>query len=175
MGSKVVFTTYEFMNRPLVMGEAGATFSSLNPNVAAAFESTTANFVSRNHYDNKPSSAVYPWSLFANQVNGATITNLVGRLAATSYRSGGKGQIVLYSYDSEGNLDKKYIISEGDSGVNTAVSSTLSYKYDLQGNLKEQTTLVGSSYYYHWYDYDNVARLWKNSWARPARSRLRQT
>ena len=105
---QVFFTTYDFANRPLVSGQASATFSALDPFSSASFETTTSNWLVVRAYDARPSTTAFPWSLFSTQIGALALTHVSGRLAAVASKSNGSWQVTLFSYDADGRVVKRY-------------------------------------------------------------------
>ena len=172
--NKALFTSYDVLDRPLISGEAalGATaFSSLDPNTSPAFEGTNTNWHSVNHYgDNasgaKPNTANFPWTIFSTQIGASTtaITNPKGHLTANAFKSDGRWQATLQSFDAEQRTNTKYIFTESATGgVYAGVNTTLSYAYNWQHQRTFTTTAWGTSTsaFRHWYDYDAQGLLSK--------------
>ncbi|MGH7334188.1 MAG: RHS repeat domain-containing protein [Candidatus Rokuibacteriota bacterium] len=158
----VYFTTYDFADRPLVSGLGTASFASLDPNVTNTFETTETNWLVVRAYDAKPTTGL-PWNRFPTQISALTLNNVSGRLAAVGSKSNGAWQVTLFSYDADGQVAMRYTYTEANGGASvlTAVNTTDSYTHDLRGALTQRSTTVGSSTFYHWYDYDNRGLLWK--------------
>lgn len=152
---QVFFTTYDFANRPLVSGQAAATFAALDPDAAASFEGASGNWLVVNHYDAKPSSGT-PWNAFSSQLNAVTLDNVAGRLAAVASKSNGAWQIELFSYDSNGRVANRYVFTQNNAGtgVLAALSTSVTYAYDLRGMVTRRSLAVGAETFDHWYDYD---------------------
>ncbi len=160
---QVYFTTYDFANRPVTSGQGAATFSSLDPDLSAAFETTTSNWLMVRAYDAKPATAGFPWSLFSTQISPLTLTNVSGRLAAVASKSNGAWQVTLFSYDTDGRVATRYTYTQANGGASvlTAVNTTVSYTRDLRAALTQRSLTVGTSTFYQWYDYDNRGLFWK--------------
>jgi RHS repeat-associated protein len=160
---KVSFTTYDFANRPLVSGEAAATFASLSPDVSQAFESDTSNWLVVRAYDAKPSPSAGTWDRFGAQITPLTLANVSGRLAAVGSKSNGARQITLFRYDADGEVATRYTYTQANGGgsVLTALNTTATYTRDLRGALTQRALTVGTNTFYHWYDYNSRGLLWK--------------
>lgn len=139
------------------------TFSSLNPNSSYSFENVNSNLEVVYAYDTKPSTGVYPWSLFSSQIAGASMSNLTGRMAAVASESGGSWQVTLFTYDEDGRVDKRYTYTHATGGtvVATALNTTIDYTLNRQGAPTQTVLTVGSQTFRHWYDYDGQGLLWK--------------
>jgi len=160
---QVYFTTYNFATRPLTSGQGSATFSALDPDATSALETTSGNWLVVRAYDAKPSTAAFPWSLFSAQITPLTLANVSGRLAAVASQSSGAWQASLFSYDADGQVATRYTYTQANGGASvlTALNTTITYTRDLRGTLTQRSLTVGSSTFYHWYDYDNRGLLTK--------------
>ena len=159
---RVKFNSYDFANRDTVSGEGSAVFSGLNPDASNTVETTQGNWLVVRHYDNKPTIAGFPWSLFSAQITPSlTMSNLGGRLAAVASKSNGAWQVTLFSYDADGQVTNRYIFTQANGGASvlTAINTTLGYTRDVRGALTQRTETVGSSTFYLYYDYDNRGLL----------------
>ncbi len=159
---KVFFTSYDFANRPLVSGQASATFSSLDPFTSQGWEATTGNWLVVRQYDAAPLATAFPWSLFPAP---PTLTNVTGRLAAVASQSNGSWQATLFSYDPDGRVVKRYQYTHANGGttVLAALNTTDTLTLDLRGAITQRGLTVGSNTWYQWYDYDGRGLLWKVS------------
>jgi RHS repeat-associated protein len=159
---QVHFSTYDFAGRPLVSGVGAATFAALDPQVASAgLEMTTSNWREVRHYDGKPSTTAFPWSLFATQLSPLTLNNVNGRLAAQASASNGAWQADFYSYDADGKVAARYTFTQasGGSGVLAAANTTLGYTRDLTGMVTHRSMTVGGNSFHQWYDYNGRGQL----------------
>ncbi len=148
---KVSFVGYDLHNRPTIGGEGSVSdFPQLDPNASASFETVTANWRSRRHYDSRPSASEFPWSLFPAEIGAAPFTNSRGRLAASAQKSGGSWQIVLYAYRPSGAVIEKQVLNEWLP----ATTTTMRYTPDRQGNPTTIHTQVGAQSFYHFYERD---------------------
>ncbi len=161
LNPEVVFTNYDFANRPLITGRGTATFSSLNPDGSNAVETPTANWRVVRAYDAKPSTSNFPWDKFSSQINALTLTNTTGRLAAVASYSNGSWQVTLFSYDADGRITKRYVYTHqnGTTNVLTALNATFSYTWDLRNEFVDRHLAVGANQYKLWYDYDDRGLL----------------
>jgi RHS repeat-associated protein len=160
---QVHFTNYDFAGRPLVSGVGTASFASLDPytTTPAPLETSTANWLVVRHYDAKPSTGAFPWSLFATQIGALTLSNVGGHLAAVASRSNGAWQAELYSYDADGRVATRYTFTQanGGGGVLAALTATASFERNLQNSVTQRSLTVGGSSFYQWYDYDGRGQL----------------
>lgn len=83
--------------------------------------------------------------------------NLKGRLSARAYKSGGAWQIERYTYDAEGRLSGKLVVTEGMASHDLWHT----YEYDRQGRMTKRGQTAGSYPFAFnlWYDYDVLGRL----------------
>jgi RHS repeat-associated protein len=160
----VYFTNYDFAGRPLTSGIGAATFSSLDPDAPpTSLETSSGTWRVVRQYDVRPSTAGTPWNHFATQINGLTLNNVAGRLAAVASQSSIVAwQVTLFSYDGDGRIAARYIFTEGNTGtLLTAINTTVTYTRDLRDAITQRATTVGASSFYQWYDYDGRGLLWK--------------
>ena len=160
----VFFQTYDHAERPLTAGVGSATFSSLDPNASSppTLETTTDNWVDVRFYDAKPDTT-FPWSQFDTQIASASQSNLSGRVSAIASKSDGSWQLTLFSYNSDGQLTRRYIYTHknGTTTVLAALDTEIEYVLDLQGVPLERQLSVGSSDFNHWFEYDDRALIEK--------------
>jgi RHS repeat-associated protein len=159
---QVFFTNYDFSGRPLVSGVGTASFAAADPiSGSSPLETTTSNWRVVRHYDTKPSTSVFPWSLFATQIAGLTVNNVAGRLAAQASRSNGAWQAELFSYDSHGRVATRWTFTQanGGTGVLAALNTTVTYTRDLRDSVTQRSMNVGGTTYNQWYDYDGRGLL----------------
>lgn len=71
--------------------------------------------------------------------------------------------MTLFSYDTHGRVAKRYTYTQanGATGVLTAVNTVDTLARDLRDAVTWRQVTVGSSTFFHWYDYDNRGLLWK--------------
>ncbi len=159
---QVTFSNYDFADRPLISGEAGGgsategllNIANLNGASSYGFENTNDNWLHVNHYDAPQDITAYPWNIFpAGDYGSFTQTYLVGKLAASAYRSADKWQVTLYTYDNSGRIKRKRILTEGLDHL------TITYTYNRQGLVLETRAKLGGKNFYHFYDYDNLGQL----------------
>jgi RHS repeat-associated protein len=161
---QVYFVNYDFAGRGLTSGVGTWAFSSLNPDAApTALETASGNWLAVRAYDATPATATLPWSLFSSQITSLSLANVAGRLAAVASKSGSAWQVTLFSYDTHGQVAKRYTYTQNNAGssVLTAVNTTAGYFRDLRGALTRRELTVGSNTFYQWYDYDNRGLLSK--------------
>ncbi|MCC7003362.1 MAG: hypothetical protein IT357_14490, partial [Gemmatimonadaceae bacterium] len=161
----VMFTVYDFADRPVRIGVGTGSLAALDPDAASppAIETTQANWLTVRAYDAKPSTASYPWSLFSAEITPLTLQRVSGRVAAEAHRSNGAWQVTLFSYDVEGRVATRYQFTQNGAGsaVWTALNTTATHTYDLRGALTQRALTVGSTAWYQWTDYDDRGLLWK--------------
>ncbi len=231
---KVSFTSYDHFGRPTVSGEAEADFALLDGDQTEAFESSDYEKIQVSAYDELPSSAAFPWSLFSSQISGITAQNPYKTLVAEVYKTNGMSgslmqlgngtvttnmgtkaspgaitvdgtysvepggtielqsgdrvvlksgfhakegsnfnaridagmasgtanneewQATYYSYDFEGRVVKKWILTQDKPELRTE----LGYTYNDAGQITRQHTKIGTTqHFYHFYTYDELGRL----------------
>lgn len=154
---KVSFMQYDFNNRPVLSGEAAADFNTLDPAAAPyAFENTSANWITVNQYDSYPANIYkFPWSELpaGDYPPSSALANIKGRLLATAHKSNGTWQVTLYSYDKNGRVINKYILTTG------LAKTTLAYSYNLQGLPLQTQAQTGSNAFYHFNVYNRLGQL----------------
>jgi RHS repeat-associated protein len=170
VAGQVFFTSYDFADRPLVSGQGAAAFASLDPDASdpPTLETNTAHWRTVRHYDAKPSTTAFPWSLFAAQFGGLTLSNVSGRLAAVASKSNGAWQAEFYSYDADGQVATRYTFTQANGGgsVWAALNTTVGYARNLSGTITQRSLTVGSGTLHQWYDYDGrglLARVYSNT------------
>jgi len=164
------FTRYDALGRAVAGGEAAASFSTLNGNQNYSFETGDLNQIQASAFDGKPSSAVFPWSLFTTELNGAVLANTHGKLAAEAFKTDGRAasgggsansqnwQLTLYSYDADGRPAARQVFTQGKPALNTLIE----YTYNHLGDLLKQRVRVGTSQnFYHFYEYNSQGQLAK--------------
>ncbi|MCL4213239.1 MAG: hypothetical protein KJZ74_04935 [Gemmatimonadales bacterium] len=170
--AQVMFTTYDFADRVLLVGVGPASLAALDPDATSppALETSQSNWLTVNAYDAKPSAAVFPWSLFAAQLAPLSLQRTAGRLAAEAHRSNDAWQATFFSYDAEGRVETRYQFTQDNSAtfVWAALNTTVAYTYDLRGSLLTRALTVGSESFWQWTDYDDRGLLWKVSGASSA-------
>src|SRR6266480_1243073 len=153
---QVYFTTYDFAGRVLRSGVGTATFASLDPDATSALEGDQNNWLVVRLYDDLPQG--FPWTLFPLP---PPLNNVTGRLAGVASKSNGAWQATYFSYDADGQVANRYTYTQGPGGAPppAALNTTISYVRDLRGALTQRQLTVGSSSFYHWYDYDDRGLL----------------
>ena len=78
-----------------------------------------------------------PWNQFTTQINGVTLSNAAGRLAAVATSSNGAWQLEVLSYYTDGTVAARYIFtqSEGRTALWTGVNTSVSYTRDLRDQI----------------------------------------
>ena len=162
---QVLFTSYDFAGRPLVTGLGVGSLAALDPDAVTppVLETTQSNWLTVNAYDAKPSTALFPWSLFTGEIAPLSLQRVAGRRAAEASRSNGAWQVTLFGYDAEGRLANRYQFTQDPAGATTwtALNTTAAYVYDLRGALAQRSLTVGVNAFHQWTDYDDRGLLWK--------------
>jgi len=146
----VAFTQYDILARPVKSGLGPATFNELDPDTVVAFETSDSNLLSVNVYDKAPADSLYPWTQFQAQLGSAALNNLKGKTAATAYKSADVWQVTLYSYDQQGRVDEKHILTEGLPDMDALYT----YSYNRLGEVVSTTVQVDGESFTHDYEYD---------------------
>lgn len=161
----VNFTNYDFANRPLVSGEGPWSFGSLDPDAEplSLLETSTNAWQVVRAYDAKPSTGLFPWSLFSAEISPLALTNVSGRLAALASKSNGAWQATLFSYNADGRVATRHTFTQANGGASVlaALNTQVTYVRDLRDVVTERWLTVGSSTFNHWYEFDNRGLLWK--------------
>ena len=137
---KITFTVYDAFGRVTRVGEATATFSSLDPETSYSFESDTTSWRSRMTYDD---------DLLATGPNYAQ-----GRLSKIEENTDADAAaevVHLYAYDHLGSVRVKKVEIEGLTGTRT-----IEYVHDLAGRV---TRLIYPDGAQARYAYDGAGRL----------------
>lgn len=162
--SEVTFYTYDELGRVLKQGVATATFSNLDGNSSYSFETNSSNWKGVYAYDVKPSTSQAPWNQFSSFISGTSVTHTTGSLVARAWRvvdgvsseiGSNPWQVEIYSYNSEGQLEDKWIRTGNKSGWDT----DLSYSYNRQGEIITRGVTVGSQSLYQFYEYNQRGLL----------------
>ena len=96
----------------------------------------------------------------SSRYNGFSQENVEGRLSAQAYRSGAQWQVELYSYDADGYLVAKRVMTQDMQSRDA--THTYNRNGDRQGRIHHRrTSLVSGSAFGLWYDYDTHGRPWK--------------
>jgi RHS repeat-associated protein len=166
--SDVLYRRYDALGRPYLQGlHTSIDFATLSGTSTYDWETATTDyFLSLTHYGDaanayggtaaKPSTASYPWSLFSTQIAAApAISNGKAHVTATAYKSNGRWQIALQSYDGEERPLWRRLYSEAATGgVASALSTTLTYSYNWQDQVTLLQATLGSQNWYQWFDYE---------------------
>ncbi|MEQ9263611.1 MAG: RHS repeat-associated core domain-containing protein [Balneolaceae bacterium] len=124
----VSFTSYDAFGRPILSGEGEATYNSLYGDINYAFESDNLNSISVSAYDESPSSAMFPWSLFSSQTGIIDQENTLKATTAEAYKTNGK---------SASSLDVNNTSISGSGGTLSAAGNIIlgtSYSIEPNGN-----------------------------------------
>ena len=140
---KVTFTVYDDFGRVTRVGEANATFSSLDPERSYAFERDSASWRSRMTYDDGGGSAA---GSGANYAQGRLV-----KVEENTDADAAAEVVHRYAYDHLGNVRVKQVVIEGLAGAKTAT-----YHHDLAGRV---TLLVYPDGTQARYAYDSAGRL----------------
>lgn len=156
---RVRYVTYDAAGRPLVTGVRTASFDALDPTAAPPTAETaySADWLTVHRYDALPATGTAPWSFFASDIAGSTVTNPIGRPVATLSRSDGVWQLEMSGYDAEERLTSRRVrtLSAGDgSAIDSPFNTDLGYTYNAQGQLLTRTATLGTTTFRHWYNYD---------------------
>jgi RHS repeat-associated protein len=166
-GSDVLYTEYDNLGRPSITGlNTNIDFDALAGTADYSWETATTDyFLAVNHYGDagndyagtaaKPATGSFPWSLFATQISVApTVENGKAHQTATAYKSNGRWQMDLVSYDYEERPAWKRLFTEAaGGGVTTALNTLFTYTRNWQDQLTKVQSTVGSLNWYQWYDY----------------------
>ena len=137
---KVTYTVYDAFGRVTRVGEAAATFSSLDPNSSYAFEAGSVSWRSRMTYDD---------DLVAGGPNYAQ-----GRLTMVEENTDAEVAHV-YAYDHLGNVRVKRVEIEG-----LTASRTIEYVHDLAGRVTRLIYPDGAQARYAYDGAGRLARVW---------------
>ena len=140
---KVTYTVYDDFGRVTRVGEANATFSSLDPERSYAFERDSASWRSRMTYDDGGGSAA---GSGANYAQGRLV-----KVEENTDADAAAEVVHRYAYDHLGNVRVKQVVIEGLAGAKTAT-----YHHDLAGRV---TLLVYPDGTQARYAYDGAGRL----------------
>ncbi len=170
---RVGFRTYDFMDRPVLEGEATATFSSLNPDATTppSFEtpSGSSNWLKVYKYDTIASEIDFPYITFYDELvdiygDPQLFEHITGRLASVITLSNGAWQMELMSYNDVGHLQRKYVLTQRPGFGNHVAEHR--YTWDRQNRLLTRHDRSGTAHQYHWYEYDvagNLVRVFSNT------------
>lgn len=147
-----MFFTYDFANRLVKTGKINIAITSLDPD-HWGFENVDSWQLAKNVYDAAPTVTQFPFNQVEDSHYPASQANLKGRLSANAYKSDGKWQITTYSYDAEGRVVEKYVISEDIDPLQ------LRFSYDSQGKLLQRSAHIATQRLYQYYGYDDFGRL----------------
>ena len=145
---KVTYTVYDDFGRVTRVGEANATFSSLDPERSYAFERDSASWRSRMTYDDGGGSAA------GNGAASGGANYAQGRLVKVEENTDADAAAEVvhrYAYDHLGNVRVKKVMIDGLTG-----DKTVEYAHDLAGRV---TRLVYPDGAQARYAYDGAGRL----------------
>ena len=162
---RVLFTTYDALNRPVHSGQY-ATATLPDGTSSNSWETASANWLQTTAYDAKPATGSAPWSAFSAQITAAPSANLKGHVTGTASRpvtTSSAWQVELSDADGEQRYARRLVHTASDGGtVDAALSTDLRYTYDRQGQLLTRANTVGTGTgaksFYHWYEYDRLGR-----------------
>ena len=141
---KITFTVYDDFGRVTRVGEAAATFSSLDPESSYAFEAGSTSWRSRMTYDD---------DLVASGPNYAQ-----GRLTKVEENTDADADAEVrhhYAYDHLGNVRVKRVEIEGLTGTRT-----VEYIHDLAGRVTRLIYPDGAQARYAYDGAGRLARVW---------------
>ena len=149
---KVTFTVYDDFGRVTRVGEAKATFSSLDPERSYAFERDSASWRSCMTYDD--GSAAGGGAAGDGPITDGGVNYAQGRLVKIEENTDADAVaevIHRYAYDHLGNVRVKKVTIDGLTG-----DKTVEYAHDLAGRIKRLVYPEGAQTRY---DYDGAGRL----------------
>ena len=144
---KITYTLYDDFGRVTRVGEAAATFASLDPESSYAFERDSVSWRSRMTYDD-----------YGDAVAGGGPNYAQGRLVKVEENTdAGAGAEVVheYAYDHLGNVRVKQVTIDGLTGIRT-----LEYLHDLAGRVTRLIYPDGSQARYAYDSAGRLARVW---------------
>ena len=144
---KITYTLYDDFGRVTRVGEATATFASLDPESSYAFERDSVSWRSRMTYDD-----------YGDAVAGGGPNYAQGRLVKVEENTdAGAGAEVVheYAYDHLGNVRVKQVTIDGLTGIRT-----LEYLHDLAGRVTRLIYPDGSQARYAYDSAGRLARVW---------------
>jgi YD repeat-containing protein len=146
------FTTYDFAGRVKKIGWAPGNFTALDPDT---YSPSSNNVVTEYFYDSKPSAGNFADEAH-NHIDAFVASNPKGRLVASKTKSNDKWQITLYSYTDYGQVDKKWILTEGiDPDAGGVFSrAEIEYTYNLAGLVTEKKATFAGETWQHRYTYN---------------------
>ncbi|MDZ4699133.1 MAG: RHS repeat-associated core domain-containing protein [Rhodothermales bacterium] len=167
-GSDVLYTKYDDLGRPTITGlHTNIGFATLAGTTDYSWEtSTTGYFLFVNHYGDaangyagtaaKPGTSTFPWSLFSTQINAVpAVLNGKAHRTAVAFKSNGRWQIELASFDNEERAAWKRVYTEAAAGgIANALNTTFTYAFNWQDQPTSIQSTVGSLNWYQWYDYN---------------------
>ncbi|PSQ89306.1 MAG: hypothetical protein BRD45_03570 [Bacteroidetes bacterium QS_8_64_10] len=151
------------------------TFSDLDGDQTYSFETNSNNWVLVKHYDDKDVDADRYASIIGcsadvlrdaidHVTNNRIMENLEGRLAASARKSGDRLQLLLFSYDKEGNVTRKHGYTQMVGGCNEGglLYVRRNMHYGRQGKMLRRTTVMEKGgRMSQWYRYDLRGNLTK--------------
>ena len=148
---KITFTVYDAYGRVTRVGEAAATFASLDPERTYPFERDSVSWRSRMTYDDGDAAD-------GDAVAGGGPNYVQGRLAKVeeSTDTGAAPEVAhAYAYDHLGNVRVKQVTIGGLTG-----EKTLTYVHDLAGRVTRLIYPDGSQARYAYDSAGRLSRVW---------------
>ncbi len=148
---KVTFTVYDDFGRVTRVGEANATFSSLDPERSYAFERDSASWRSRMTYDDGGGAV-------GGDTAGGGANYAQGRLVKVEENTDADAAAEVvhrYAYDHLGNVRVKKVTIDGLTG-----EMTITYAHDLAGRVTRLVYPGGSQARYTYDGAGRLSRVW---------------
>ena len=155
---KVTFTVYDDFGRVTRVGEANATFSSLDPERSYAFERDSASWRSRMTYDDGGDAVADSDPVAGNGAASGGPNHAQGRLVKVEENTDADvaAEVVhRYAYDHLGNVRVKQVVIEGLAGAKTAT-----YHHDLAGRVTRLVYPEGTQARYAYDGAGRLSRVW---------------
>ncbi len=148
---KVTFTVYDDFGRVTRVGEANATFSSLDPESTYAFERNSVSWRSRMTYDDGDGAV-------GGDAAGSGANYAQGRLVKVEENTDADAAAEVvhrYAYDHLGNVRVKKVTIDGLTG-----DKTVEYAHDLAGRVTRLVYPDGAQARYAYDGAGRLARVW---------------
>ncbi len=142
---KVTYTVYDTFGRVTRVGEATATFSSLDPESSYAFETDAASWRSRMTYDDGDAAGGDP-----NYAQGRLV-----KVEENTDADAAPEVVHEYAYDHLGSVRVKQVTIDG-----LADNKTVEYVHDLAGRVTRMIYPVGSQARYAYDGAGRLSRVW---------------
>ncbi len=147
---KITYTVYDAFGRVTRVGEAAATFASLDPESDYPFEADSVSWRSRMTYDGGDAAG-------GDAAGGGSGPNYAqGRLVKVEENTGADAEVVHeYAYDHLGNVRVKRVTIDGLTGART-----VEYVHDLAGRVTRLIYPDGSQARYAYDGAGRLSRVW---------------